>query len=116
MSEIVIVRVRGSFHLRKEIRDTLFMLGLKTKNCCVIKKSTPQFLGMVNKVKDFVTWGVINDETKKFLEAKGDSPYRLHPPRKGYGKKGIKVAFRVGGSLGDRGDGINDLIARMVPL
>lgn len=37
--------------------------------------------------------------------------FRLHPPRKGY--KSTKHPFGAGGSLGDRGDAINDLILRM---
>ncbi len=38
----------------------------------------------------------------------------LNPPRKGFGRKGIKVAFAVGGALGYRGEKINDLILRML--
>ncbi len=38
--------------------------------------------------------------------------FRLHPPRKGYEK--IVRDFHTGGSLGDRGDGINKLIGRML--
>ena len=38
--------------------------------------------------------------------------FRLHPPRKGY--RATKRPFRDGGSLGNRGEKINDLILRMI--
>jgi len=38
--------------------------------------------------------------------------FRLHPPRKGY--EGVKRPHTMGGALGDRGEGINALIKRMV--
>jgi len=38
---------------------------------------------------------------------------RLHPPKKGH-KKGIKKTFTQGGSLGSRGDKINELLLRMI--
>jgi len=39
--------------------------------------------------------------------------FRLHPPRKGY-KGGIKKSYRAGGSLGYRGEDINELLKRMM--
>ncbi len=42
------------------------------------------------------------------------SAFRLHPPRKGFGRKGIKTPFSIGGALGNRGEKINLLIARMI--
>jgi large subunit ribosomal protein L30 len=38
--------------------------------------------------------------------------FRLHPPRKGYEK--VVRDVHTGGSLGDRGPGINALIGRML--
>ena len=40
--------------------------------------------------------------------------FRLNPPKKGYGRKGIKKNFKEGGAVGYRGEKINDLIRRMV--
>ena len=40
--------------------------------------------------------------------------FRLNSPKKGYGRKGIKVSFNNGGALDYRGDKINDLIKRMI--
>jgi large subunit ribosomal protein L30 len=39
--------------------------------------------------------------------------FRLKPPSKGLERKGLKATFKVGGSLGDRGENINQLIKRM---
>ena len=99
-------------------------------------------MGMINKVKDYVTWGEVGEETYKTLlderkeafkgrssDSKGKINYgkfseidgkkikkffRLNSPRKGYGREGIKYAFNIGGALGYRGDKINDLITRMI--
>ncbi len=40
--------------------------------------------------------------------------FRLNPPKKGHERKGIKKPYAVGGALGNRGKGINELIMRMV--
>ena len=139
---IAVIRVRGKIGVKKEINDTLNMLRLYNNNYCVVLENTPSIMGMIKKVKDYVTWGEINDETfsllvekrgeeykgretdskgkikyKKFITVNGKKIkpfFRLNPPRKGYGKKGIKIPYKVGGALGDRGKDINDLIRRML--
>ena len=40
--------------------------------------------------------------------------FRLHPPKGGFEKAGIKKPFTVKGALGYRGDKINDLIKKML--
>lgn len=116
MSKIAIVRIRGQFHLTPEQRDTFQHLNLPKKNSCVVLEATPSTMGMVKIVKDFVTWGPVSAETLKALDARkvAEGKYRLHPPRKGYGKKGIKVQYVAGGALGNRDEKINDLIQRMI--
>ena len=124
------------------IEDTLKMLRLYRKNYCCVVDSNPVFMGMISKSKDFITWGEIDDETFKLLvdkrgdefngkesDSKGKLSYddfvvinnkkikkyfRLNPPRKGFGRKGIKQPFSNGGALGYRGEKINDLIKRMI--
>ena len=114
--KLAIVRIRGQFHLSPDVKATLQHLRLPKKNSCVVLEDSPQVLGMIKVVKDYVTWGPVTDEALKALEAKkvADNQYRLHPPRKGYGKKGIKVQFVAGGALGNRHDKINDLLLRMI--
>lgn len=115
MSKIAVVRIRGVTGVKKDISDTLTMLNLHKKNFCAVVDDTPATRGMIFKVKDFVTYGMIDKETLELLKNKGEKRfYRLNPPRKGYGRKGIKVPFSKGGALGDRKEKINDLLKRMI--
>ncbi len=71
--KMCVVRVRGSVHVRSDIKDTLKMLKLSKVNHCVIVDNRPQYQGMINKVKDYVTWGEINEETMlKLLSIKAE--------------------------------------------
>lgn len=56
-----VIRIRGE--AKREVEDTLKMLRLKKLNNCVILPETPDFKGMLQKVKDFVTWGEIDKDT-----------------------------------------------------
>jgi len=58
-----IVRLRGSVKTSKYINDTLEMLRLKKVNHCVIVPQTPQYEGMIKKVRDYVTYGEIDKKT-----------------------------------------------------
>lgn len=116
-SKIAAIRVRGDVCISKSIRDTLDMIHLHKRNFCAVYEKTPQTMGMLDKVKDHITWGEIDDETLKILNDKrkveGKKFYRLNPPIRGFGRKGIKASFMSGGALGYRGDRINELIIRM---
>jgi len=124
--KLAVIRIRGTVGVRKDIKDTLKMLNLHKKNYCVVVEKTPTYEGMIKKVNNYVTWGEIDDETLKLLEKRrektknkeGKEVYkkfiRLNSPKKGYGRKGIKVPFNKGGALGYRGKAINDLIRRML--
>ncbi|UCE37785.1 MAG: 50S ribosomal protein L30 [Thermoplasmata archaeon] len=57
-----VIRVRGSVNVRSEIKDTLKMLRLNRVNHCVILPITKSYSGMLQKVKDYVTWGEITPE------------------------------------------------------
>jgi len=152
---IAIIRVRGQVNINRDIKDTLRMLHLTRANHCTIIPDGPAWRGQLLKVKDYVTWGPVTEETVlQLLKTRGrlagnrplteahlskHTPYasfaelakavaagqadlrklegvkplfRLHPPRKGYEK--VVRDFRTGGSLGDRGEGINTLIGRML--
>lgn len=112
---IVAVRVRGRIDRSKPIEDTLRMLRLFKPNYASLLEDTPITQGMIKKVKDFITWGEVDEETKKLLIARTKKNfYPLMPPRKGYGRKGTKYHFKLGGGVGDRKEKINDLIKRMV--
>ena len=115
MAELAVILVRGMVSMKPEIRETLRRLRLKRKNNCVVVEDKPERIGMIRMVKDFVTWGTVNpevmDKLKKMMK---EGVVRLQPPRKGFGRKGIKFQFTTGGALGNRGDKINDLLMRMM--
>ncbi len=118
---LAVVLVRGLICSRSDIRDTLVMLRLLRKNACVLVPDTPGVRGMLQKAKDYVTWGRIDQGTIAKLESRAKAGgagakavFHLHPPRKGFGRKGIKRSFAAGGALGDRGEKMNDLLQRML--
>lgn len=116
---IAVIRIKGQVGLRKPIVETLYRLRLRKKYVCVLIEPTKENMGMIKKLRDFVAFGEINEETKKELikqRGKKDKDgnlklfFRLHPPR-----KGIKTKFHFPkGVLGDNKDKINDLIMRML--
>jgi large subunit ribosomal protein L30 len=150
-----VIRVRGRTGIRKDIEDTLKMLNLTRINHCVLIPDTVAYRGMLQKVRDYVTWGEVSKEVvSKLIRSRGrlygDKPitdeylkesvgyetvddfahalvggkalykdipnvkplFRLHPPLKGW--ENTKRHFTEGGSLGYRGDKINELILRML--
>ena len=99
---------------------------------------------MIKKVKDYTAFGKISDEALKELVAKkarpinplekvdakkaleelkkGKTPkeagirnlFTMSPPKGGVERKGIKVPFKLGGALGNRGEKIGELVLRMI--
>ncbi len=153
MMSYAVLRLRGSKNKSKKVLDTLDMLRLRKVNHCTIVPEEDHYEGMLNKVKDMVTWGEIEKmslgrlillrsgldkkSVKKRVEdetqyesvmdfagavAKGESSmdsipdldnlFRLHPPRGGY--RSVKKPYNSGGSLGYRGQAINDLLVKML--
>ncbi|MBR9692404.1 hypothetical protein GOV07_00555 [Candidatus Woesearchaeota archaeon] len=112
------ILVRGLVGVRHDIRDALTSLRLLRKHVCVVLEDTPINRGQLVKAKDYITFGTITAETKKELESKRGVKdkkfFRLHPPRGGFERKGIKKHFTEGGVLGNRGDKMNDLVLRML--
>ena len=67
---IAVIRIHGKTGLKKGIKDTFSMMRLYKKNNCIIIPNSPDMVGMINKVKEYVTWGEINEETIKILLSK----------------------------------------------
>jgi large subunit ribosomal protein L30 len=63
----VLVRVRGTVHVTGKIADTLHMLHLRHPNNAVVIPKTESYVGMVNKVKDYVAYGDVDAETMTAL-------------------------------------------------
>ena len=140
--KLAVIRIRGLTGVRHDIDNTLKKLRLYKKNHCVVVPRTENYLGMVKKISDYVTWGDIDEKTydalvekrmeeykgrvsdrkgkinyNRFIDVNGKrikKIFRLNSPKKGYGRKGIKVSFKSGGALDYRGDKINDLLKRMI--
>lgn len=58
-----VVRIKGSVRVRSDIEATLEMLGLDTVNSCVLVPENVNYKGMIEKVKDYITYGNIKMET-----------------------------------------------------
>lgn len=63
LAMLAVVRVRGTIGPLEKVEDTMRMLYLYRKHYCVIVPSTPDYLGMLQKIKDYVTFGEINEAT-----------------------------------------------------
>lgn len=153
---IAIIRIRGKIGVKKRAEHTMKLLHLYKVNNCTIVDNTSNYLGMLKKIKDYATWGEINQETfRQLLEKRGKLPgnkkltldylkektkqdfdafskefimskkelkdipgikyfFRLSPPQKGFERKGVKLPFSLGGTLGYRKEKINELIQRMI--
>lgn len=143
------IRVRGTVGVKEDIKNALELLNLNRPNHCVLLEEKSSNQGMLQKTKNYITWGELNQQglthllkraefkqnsIKEILEEKnlssikelsskilskkidpeqlGMKPViRLHPPRKGYND--TKRDYKEGGSLGYRGEEINELIYRM---
>ncbi|CAB49242.1 50S ribosomal protein L30 [Pyrococcus abyssi] len=72
MAKLAVIRIRGRVNVKRPVRDTLAMLRLHRVNHCVIVDDTPSYLGMLQKAKDYITWGEINAETlAKLIRKRG---------------------------------------------
>ena len=154
MTKLAVVLVRGTVSTHPDVRKTLDLLRLRKKHVCVVVEDNEVNRGMLKKVKDYVTYGPITQETFKELvekraELKGGikasekkidastiakeffadniklrdfetkyeiKPYfRLHPPKGGFEKGGIKKPYTMKGALGERDqESMNSLVQRML--
>lgn len=120
---IAVILLRGRIGLHRDVKYTLDLLRLRKKHVCVIVADTPATKGMLQKVKDAVTWGTITDDTyKQLVDARGKKDvegnlkpfFALNPPKGGFERKGIKTPFNLGGALGNRKDKMDELIKKMI--
>ena len=79
MKTLAVVRIRGGISINRDIKNTLKMLNLTKVNHCVFIPETKEYKGMLQKVKDYVTWGEIEPGTmvemiKQRGKLEGDKP------------------------------------------
>jgi large subunit ribosomal protein L30 len=82
--KLAVVRVRGRRKVRPSIEKTLELLRLDRPNHCVLVEDTVQNKGMLHLVKDYVTYGPVEEGTI----------FRLLHKR---GRKGRKLLRAVAG-------------------
>jgi large subunit ribosomal protein L30 len=74
---IIALRVRGRTGIKGGIDDTLKMLRLTRINHAVLLNDNPSYQGMLQKSKDYITWGEIDQETlTQLIEKRGRLPGR----------------------------------------
>jgi large subunit ribosomal protein L30 len=137
------IRIRGRVGLKNDIKYTLDQLRLRTKMHCILVKDDSCMKGMLFKVKDYITWGEIDDDTLKSLimkrgrkeanarltekealevfdkvKATAKVPDEVKPVfRLNPPSKGFKQSVKQHypeGEIGYRGKDINELLKRMI--
>lgn len=63
MVKIAVVRVRGIRKLHPKMKHVLELLRLYKPNHCVLVDDTPAIRGMLRIVKDYITFGAVNEKT-----------------------------------------------------
>jgi large subunit ribosomal protein L30 len=67
-----VIRVRGSVNIKPDIKHTLKLLRLNKVNHCVIIEENDVMKGMLQVIKDYVTWGEIEKENlHKLIKSRG---------------------------------------------
>ena len=113
---IVAVQVRGRVDARDKAKKSLDHLGLEERNQAVLLDDNDAIRGQLSVAKDYITYGVVDDEiVEKLEEASGENletgdTVNLSPPSGGY--KDTRQQVGQGGSLGERSE-MDDLINRM---
>ena len=73
VSKLAVVRIKGSVDVSKEAVDTLRMLNLNRPNQCVLVDDDKSVRGMLQKIKEKITWGEISPDTLgKLLYERGE--------------------------------------------
>ncbi len=68
----IVVRVRSNVNVERSIRETMDYLNLTKVNHAVIIPENDQYRGMLQKAKDYITWGEASQEmVEKMLSNRG---------------------------------------------
>ena len=63
MTSVIVIRVRATVGVRGDIQDTMKLIGLNRVNHAVILPMNDSYKGMLQKIKDYCTWGEADEET-----------------------------------------------------
>ena len=68
----LVIRARSDRGVTKKIRDTMLMLNLTRINHATLIPDTVTYSGMLQKSKDYITWGEVDAETiENLLKERG---------------------------------------------
>lgn len=67
MTSVIVVRVRATVGVRRDIKETMELIGLNRPNHAVIVPLTDSYKGMLQKIKDYCTWGEADAATIEAL-------------------------------------------------
>jgi len=67
---LLVIRTRGNVRVRPQIEDGLKKLRLGRNHSAIVVKNTQSMRGMINRVKDYVTWGEIDSDIAEILVSK----------------------------------------------
>jgi large subunit ribosomal protein L30 len=68
----LVIRARSDRGVTKKIRDTMLMLNLTRVNHATLIPDTVTYSGMLQKSKDYITWGEVDAETiENLLKERG---------------------------------------------
>ena len=101
----VVVRARSDVKVERSIRETMGMLNLTRVNHAVIIPENAQYKGMLQKAKDYITWGNADaDLIEKMISERGrlvgDKPFTDAHVKEASEFKSIK-AFAAAIASGD---------------
>jgi len=66
------VRIRGKINIKPDTKKTLQLLNLTKANHCVLLEENPITKGMLQVVKDYITWGEIDKKVlTKLINTRG---------------------------------------------
>jgi large subunit ribosomal protein L30 len=69
---LLAIRIRGGVNVPKRDKDNLRMLRMDRNNTATLLDDRPDYLGMLQRAKDYVTWGEPSIETVRLvLEKRG---------------------------------------------
>jgi large subunit ribosomal protein L30 len=72
---LLAIRIRGTINVPQRVEDTLRMLRIDRNNYATLLDDRPDYTGMLQRAKDWITWGEPDLETiKLMLEKRGEAP------------------------------------------
>ena len=72
-TKLAIIQIRGTVSTHPDVRKTLELLRLKQKHACVVVDDNEVSRGMLQKVKDYTTYGIIDEAFfKQIIDKRGE--------------------------------------------